>query len=138
MEVSIFQVFGAEMAMGEALVQLFQRVLITFPLISPLPFCYSVPNSDPQIKMVFYSLVLKPQIADINYQDVLRGKQGFGRTTEVLFFSLISRFVQHAGLLLGSPLGGDKSELCYRGWVSGKATLCCWYPPLHPVPMSHW
>lgn len=33
-----------------------------------------------------YSLVLKPQIADINYQDLLRGKQGFGRTTEVLSF----------------------------------------------------
>lgn len=71
MEVSIFQVFGADMAMGEALVRLFQRVLITFPLLSPLPFYDSVPNSDPQIKAVFYSLVLKPQIADINYQDVL-------------------------------------------------------------------
>lgn len=50
---------------------LFQRVLITFPLLSLLPFYYSVSNSDPQIKTVFYSLVLKPQIADINYQDVL-------------------------------------------------------------------
>lgn len=71
MEVSIFQVFGAEMAMGEALVQLFQRVLIAFPLLSPFPFCYSVPNRDPQIKPVFYSLVPKPQIADVNYQDML-------------------------------------------------------------------
>jgi len=51
---------------------------------------------------------------------------------------LVPRSVQHAGLLLGSPLGGDKSELCYRGWGSGKAALCCWCPPLHPVPMSHW
>lgn len=71
MEVSIFQVFGAEMAMREALVQLFQRVLITFPLLSPFTFYYSVPNSNPHVKTAFYSLVLKPQIADINYQDVL-------------------------------------------------------------------
>jgi len=46
MEVSVFQVFGAEMAVGEALVQLFQKVLITFPLLSLLPFYYDVPNSD--------------------------------------------------------------------------------------------
>lgn len=71
MELSIFQVFGAEMAMGEALVQFFQILPITFPFLSPLLFYYSVPNSGLQIKTVFCRLVLKPQIADINYQDML-------------------------------------------------------------------
>lgn len=38
MELSIFQVFGAQMAMGDSLVQFFQRVLITFTLLSPVPY----------------------------------------------------------------------------------------------------
>lgn len=71
MEVSIFQVFEQKWLWGRALVQLLQRVLITFSILFLQPFYYSVPNSDPQIKTVFYSLILKAQITDISYPYVL-------------------------------------------------------------------
>lgn len=71
MEVSIFQVFGAAMAMGEAVVLLFQGVFITFLLPFLLPSYYSIPDSDPRLNTVSYRLVLKPQIANVNYKDML-------------------------------------------------------------------
>lgn len=71
MEVSIFQVFGAAMAMGEAMVPPFQGIFISFLLLFLLPSYYSIPDSDPRLNTVFYRLVLKPQIANVNYKDML-------------------------------------------------------------------
>lgn len=103
----------------------------------PLPFYVSIPNSGPEIKTAFNSRSSSLRLQMLSTRTCSeRSKDLAGQLKSSL--PPVPRSVQHAGLLLGSPLGGDKSELCYRGWGSGKAALCCWCPPLHPVPMSHW
>lgn len=121
---------------GRALVQLIQRVLITFPILSLLPFYYSVPNSDPKIKTYLSILQLDAEVSDHRYQlplCVLR--EGFDRQLKSSFslsfpslYSLLACFLlwlwEVINLRFAIELGHLVRLLCAAGILPFTLSQC--------------